>query len=81
MQDDIIELKLKDNHVGQIIDGLNVLIEQWDATREYMETGESKADFIIRECNDAEEAAAIADFYREIEADLRSQMLAASKKR
>jgi hypothetical protein len=54
------------DYVGQIVDGLEVLIEQWQATAEYLNTGESDADVCIRECSDAREAESIAERYREI---------------
>lgn len=71
--DTVVELSLPRNHVGQILDGLEVLIEQWEATAAYHRTGEVR-DVVIRECSDAEEAEWIAGFYTKIVADLRQQM-------
>lgn len=71
--DTVVQLTLPRNYVGQILDGLAVLIEQWDATAASFRTGEV-GDTTIRECSDAEEAEWIAGFYREIAEDVRRQM-------
>ncbi|MBW3538997.1 MAG: hypothetical protein KY476_01890 [Planctomycetes bacterium] len=73
LHDDIITLQLPANDVGQVLDGLEVLIEQWEATREFHETGEPSEDVCIRECSDAEEADSIARFYREIKSRIEEQ--------
>lgn len=69
----VVELSLPRNHIGQILDGLDVLAEQWDATAAYHRTGEV-GDIAIRECSDAAEAEWIAGFYREIAEDIRRQL-------
>lgn len=71
--DTVVGLSLPRNHVGQILDGLQVLIEQWQATALYLRTGQL-GDEIIRECSDADEANWIAGFYEEIIAEIRGQM-------
>lgn len=71
--DTVVQLSLPRNHVGQILDGLEVLIEQWEATSTYFRTGEA-SDAIIRECSDVEEAEWIAKFYQEITTELRRQL-------
>ena len=71
-----VTLTLPDNFAGQLLDGLDVLIEQWDATAAYHEHGDVGDDIIIRECTDAHEAISIADFYREIAAMIREQRTA-----
>lgn len=71
--DTLVELSLPRNYVGQILDGLEVLTEQWGATAAYHRTGEI-GDLLIRECSDAEEAEWIADFYERIVAEIRGQM-------
>ena len=77
--DKLITLQLPSLYVGQILDGLDVLIEQWDATRVYHETGVFSDDACIRECTDAHEAASIARFYREIQAAVGEQYRAGGK--
>lgn len=74
--DQIITLQLPDNSVGQMLDGLDVLIEQWEATERYHASGEVEEDVCIRECTDAEEAASIAAMYLEIKAQIEEQYLA-----
>ncbi len=68
-----VQLSLPRNHVGQLLDGIEVLIEQWDATATYLQTGTIGND-CIRECSDVEEAEWIADFYRKIAAEIQDQM-------
>lgn len=71
-QPNLISLKLSELHVGQLIDGLNVLIEQWEATANFLATGALAEERvgaeppIIRECSDLDEALSIAALYREI---------------
>lgn len=72
-QDRQITLTLPDNFAGQLLDGLEVLIEQWDYTARYHETGEIEGEYMVRECTDAHEANNIADWYREIAEMIRSQ--------
>lgn len=71
--DTTIQLTLPHHHVGQILDGIEVLIGQWDTTATWFRTGEV-GDVPIRECSDAEEAEWIADHYREIAAEIRRQL-------
>jgi len=51
-----LQFRLSKNDAGQLLDGLDVLIEQWQATSHYHKTGESKEDVCIREASDADEA-------------------------
>lgn len=73
---DDLQFRLSPNDAGQLLDGLDVLIEQWQATCEYLRTGESKEDICIREASDAEEADAIAQMYQGIYEKIRGQMRA-----
>lgn len=57
---------LSRNDIGQLLDGLDVLIEQWEATAEHLETGRSSDDECIREAHDAQEARDIAATYLQI---------------
>ena len=71
--------RLSPNDAGQLLDGLDVLIEQWQATSHYLKTGESKENACIREASDAEEADAIAQMYQGIYEKIRGQILEARK--
>jgi len=71
--DTAVQLTLPRLHVGQVLDGLEMLIEQWDATAAWFRTGEI-GDVAIRECSDVEEAESIAIYYREIAGEIRRQM-------
>jgi hypothetical protein len=59
-----ILIRLSEDDLGQIIDGLRVRAESWRATERYLETGH--ADSMIEECNDAVEARSIAEHYERI---------------
>lgn len=74
--DTVVHLRLPRNSVGQILDGLDVLIEQWEATAAYHRYGEV-GDEVIRECSDAEEAEGIAQTYGAIAATIRAQLTTA----
>ena len=71
--DTVVQLSLPRNFAGQILEGLAVLTEQWDATAAYLGHGEI-GDQVIRECSNAEEAEGIAEFYRQIANDIRGQL-------
>jgi len=71
--DTFVHLTLPRNFVGQILDGLHVLTEQWDATAAYLRNGEI-ANEIIRDCSDVEEAESIAAFYRKIAEEVGQQL-------
>jgi len=77
---DMLTLHLPQDHVGQILDGLKVLIEQWEYTETYLQTGEIDDGSLIRECSDPEEARAIGKYYREIASSIESQMESAHPK-
>jgi hypothetical protein len=69
-----LQLRLSRNDVGQIIEGIDVLIEQWEATAEYLETGNCPDDVCIREASDVYECRRIALTYREIRSRISSQL-------
>lgn len=71
---DSVSLELPRDFVGQVLDGLDWLIEEWNNTAEYMEHGVSRDDMMIRECNDANEARKIRDFYSTIRDSIEVQM-------
>lgn len=58
---------------ASFLDGIEVLMEQWDATATYLRTGKMGND-CIRECSDAEEAEWLGNFYRRIAAEIRDHM-------
>jgi len=68
-------IRLQANDLGQLLDGLRSRSESWHDTAEYFESGYSpRDDFIIEECNDFEEAHAIADHYDRIISSIETQM-------
>ncbi len=71
---DQVTLILSRNDVGQLLDGLGVLIEQWDATAEYLATGLLRDDVCIREAHDMDEARSIAATYRALEGKILGQL-------
>jgi hypothetical protein len=64
--------------LGQILDGLEIRAETWEKTANYHRTGESPPDFIVEECNSADEAGRIANHYRSIIAKIQKQREAQS---
>ena len=69
----ILRIELNDIDLGQLLDGLETRAEAWEKTADYHRTGESPTDFIVEECNDANEADGIASHYRSIIAKIRKQ--------
>ena len=64
--EETVSLRLPRNAVGQILDGLDVLAEQWEATAAYHRDGTVPEDCLVRECSDEGEAEWVAAFYRQI---------------
>lgn len=61
-----ITLRLPQNDVRQVINGLTERMVVWKATAEYLETGFSDLSDSIEECSDPEEAKFIAQYYEKI---------------
>ena len=66
MMEKFVTLRLPENDVGQIIDGLTERMIIWKTTEEYLETGFSHLGDCIEECSDPEEARFIAQYYENI---------------
>ncbi len=72
---ELIRVTLPRDFFGQLLDGLDCMIEQWQITAEYMETGYCRDDSVgIRECTDAAEADSIAEYYAQIRDQLAAQL-------
>lgn len=71
-------IELNDLDLGQLPDGLEARAESWEKTADYHRTGEAPPDFIVEECNDADEAESISAHYRSIIAKIRKQREAQS---
>lgn len=71
-------IRLEENDLGQLLDGLDARAEAWEKTAAYHRTGESPPDLIVEECNDADEAESIARHYRAIIAKVCQQREAQS---
>lgn len=69
----IYRIELDDFDLGQLLDGLEARAEAWEKTADYHRTGESPADFIVEECNDADEAEKILAHYRSIISKIQKQ--------
>ncbi len=74
----LYSLKLNENDLGQIIDGLEARAAAWEKTEEYLRTNNSPRDFIVEECNNADEARSLARNYRSIIANITNQRNAQS---
>ena len=67
-------LRLGENDLGQIIEGLQVREDSWRRTADYFRFGHSPGDsFIIEECNGEHEANQRALFYARILRNLERQ--------
>ena len=71
-------IELDDCDLGQLLDGLEARAVAWEKTAEYHRTGESPADFIVEECNGADEAENISAHYRSIISKIQKQREAQS---
>ncbi len=70
------QIKLGEHDWGQLLDGLEIRVESWRRTADYLRTGDM-ADgelFLIEDCSDEEEADGIAACYEAIIKNIRSQM-------
>jgi len=66
-------IELNELDLGQLLDGLEARADAWEKTANFHRTGESLPNFIVEECNDADEANRIAVHYRSIIAKIREQ--------
>jgi len=71
---DMIALSLPREFVGQLQDGLSTLIEQWEYTERYFETGLVEDHIFSRECRNACEAASIAKYFKLINQSITNQV-------
>jgi hypothetical protein len=62
--DKMITIQIDRDDLGQILDGLDVLAQQWRDTLRYHEVG--IVSECIRECTDADEARWIMNYYEQI---------------
>ena len=69
-----VTITLPRDFLGQIIDGLEVLIDDWRATAVWLETGYSEDRIIIRECSSSREAENLANYYTRIRDHLESHL-------
>jgi hypothetical protein len=69
----IFHIKIDGHDLGQLLDGLETRADAWEKTADYHRTDQSPPNFIVEECNDADEAAGIAKHYRSIIAKIRKQ--------
>lgn len=62
-----VTLRLSEDDIGQILDGLRCRAEAWRKTASYLRTGDSGDElFVIEECSDADEASGLAFRYEAI---------------
>jgi hypothetical protein len=67
-------LRLDENDLGQIIEGLQAREESWRKTADYFRSGYNPDDsFAIEECKEEHEADKIAQFYSRIIRNLERQ--------
>lgn len=66
-------ITLSDDEIGQLLEGIEVLIEQWENTEQYLRNGTFREDVCIRESHKSSEAQAIAATYRKLHSSIREQ--------
>ena len=67
-------IRLEENDLGQILEGLQAREESWRKTADYLRSGYNPDDsFAIEECNGEHEADQIAQFYSRIIRNLERQ--------
>lgn len=60
-------IRLEENDLGQILDGLKAREDSWRKTADYFRSGYNPdVSFLIEECNDEHEADRIAQSYSRI---------------
>lgn len=70
-----LQIRLDSLDLGQLLDGLRARAEAWQKTADFMESGYIADDsFIIEECSDAKEAAAIARHYSKMISQIARQV-------
>jgi ethanolamine ammonia-lyase small subunit len=70
-----LQIRLDRRDLGQLLDGLRARKESWEKTAEYLKSDcVSDDSFVCEECNDASEAAAIADHYAKIISRIKQQV-------
>lgn len=74
MSEQHVAIELRDLDCHQLLSGLDVLIEQWKATANYLRTGEVDSEVCIRKSHSEHEATSIAESYIAIRDDIRYQI-------
>jgi len=58
-----VNLNLPAHDVGQILDALQIRMEAWAYTADYLKTGRITESYPVEECSDADEAQRLVDYY------------------
>jgi len=66
MEKQCVTLHIRSDIALMLIDGLRVLIEQWEYTADYIISGMVRDDVLCRDCNDPNEARMIAEDYENV---------------
>ena len=67
-------IRLEENDLGQLLEGLDVRAEAWERTADYLRSGYIDGDYVVEECSKPEEADGIATHYRRLLRTIREQM-------
>jgi len=69
------QIRLENNDLGQLLEGLRIRLDAWRKTAEYLELGYIADDsFICEECSDPHEAKSIAQHYDRIITQIEEQV-------
>jgi len=69
-----VTLSMSRNDAGQLLEGIDILVDQWEATVEYLATGRIREDICIRESHSLHEAEKITSIYRGLRETVSHQM-------
>jgi len=70
-----VQIQLDANDLGQVIDGLEVLASQWEATARYHSSGYVELDEYVHDASDSTEAEYMASTYSRLIESLRTQLV------
>ena len=73
-----VQIRLDANDLGQMIDGIEILLAQWEATARYHSSGEVQLDEFVHEASSLAEAEYLVRTYRRLLECLRLRMESSS---
>ena len=72
--EEYVTIRLSQNDLGKILEGLNEKMKIWTDTEEYLRFNASLRNRAVKECSDPDQAEAAAKYYQNIIDDIKSQL-------